>query len=118
MSENHDYQLVAGKRAWVPNWLFAIFAWPVDLIVIRWLPFRHIFTTAEPKIVRQIIYSPPLKPGQEPISKAIWIPVTVDKNTGEDLLTEEAIRRIDMCRIQMALEQLREAVRELTGFYK
>jgi hypothetical protein len=37
-----NYELIAIKRKWVPNWLFAVFAWPVDLIVHQ--PFRWIFT--------------------------------------------------------------------------
>jgi hypothetical protein len=38
-----EYRMVAVKRRWVPNWLFTIFAWPIDLIVHQ--PFRWIFTT-------------------------------------------------------------------------
>jgi len=43
MSEDdHDvaYGLVAVKRAWVPEFLFAMFKW-----VIPYQPFRWIFTT-------------------------------------------------------------------------
>jgi hypothetical protein len=46
-----SYKLVAVKREWVPDWLFALFAYhdlypfpPLDLISIKWLPFRYIFT--------------------------------------------------------------------------
>lgn len=34
------YEMVAAKRAWVPEWLFTMFA-----PVIVWQPFRWIFTT-------------------------------------------------------------------------
>ena len=37
-----NYELVAIKRKWIPNWLFAVFAWPIDFIVHQ--PFRWIFT--------------------------------------------------------------------------
>lgn len=110
--------MVARKRKWCPEWLFAVMSWPLDMVSPKWLPFRWMLTTPEPKMVRQIVLIPSLKPGQLPIEKAIWIPVTVDKNTGEDLLTEEAIRRIDLCKITGSLDNLRETVRELTGFYK
>ena len=48
---DEQYEMVAIKRKWVPNWLFAIFAyhdlgWPlpeIDLIACKWLPFRFIF---------------------------------------------------------------------------
>jgi hypothetical protein len=33
-----NYQLVAVKRPWVPDWLFRMFRW-----VIRYQPFRWIF---------------------------------------------------------------------------
>ena len=118
MNDENEYQMVARKRKWCPEWLFAIMSWPVDMVSPKWLPFRWMLTKPEPKFVRHIVKCPPLKPGQDPSEKAVWIPVTVDKKTGEDLLTEEAIRRIDMCKISMSLEQLRETVRELTGFYK
>jgi hypothetical protein len=46
-----EYGLVAIKRDWVPDWLFSIFAYHdlyplgvIDLIAIKWLPFRYIFT--------------------------------------------------------------------------
>lgn len=42
MSEN--YQLVAIKRKWVPEWLFAVMSWPIDMVSPKWLPFRYILT--------------------------------------------------------------------------
>ena len=37
-----NYELVAIKRKWIPNWLFEIFAFPIDFIVHQ--PFRWMFT--------------------------------------------------------------------------
>lgn len=34
-----DYTMVAEKRAWVPEWLFAMFVW-----VVPYQPFRWVFT--------------------------------------------------------------------------
>lgn len=42
MNDENKYQMVAVKRKWVPEWFFAIFAWPIDFIVHQ--PFRWIFT--------------------------------------------------------------------------
>lgn len=42
MTERHE--MVAIKRKWVPEWVYAIFSWPVDLVRIKWLPFRYILT--------------------------------------------------------------------------
>lgn len=39
-----EHRLVRIKRPWVPNWLFAILARPIDFIRLRWLPFRHLLT--------------------------------------------------------------------------
>lgn len=52
MSEDHhhedSYQLVRIKRKWVPEWLFAALASPIDLIAPKWLPFRWILTAKPP----------------------------------------------------------------------
>jgi len=41
-----QYSLVRVKRDWVPEWLFAIMAVPIDFITPKWLPFRYIITRA------------------------------------------------------------------------
>jgi hypothetical protein len=39
-----DYNLVRIKRKWVPEWLFAICAWPIDLISSELSPLRYLLT--------------------------------------------------------------------------
>lgn len=38
-----EHGMIAVKRKWVPEWLFAVCAWPIDLVVHR--PFRWLLTT-------------------------------------------------------------------------
>lgn len=38
------YELVAIKRKWVPEWLFAVMSWPIDMVSPKWLPFRYLLT--------------------------------------------------------------------------
>ena len=47
MSQQEEFSMVARKRSWVPEWLFAMFKW-----VIVYQPFRWIFTVeaAEEKL--------------------------------------------------------------------
>ena len=39
-----DYKLIAVKRKWVPEWLYAIASWPIDFVVHQ--PFRWLLTKA------------------------------------------------------------------------
>ncbi len=43
-----EWGLVAVKRPWVPEILFAMFKW-----VIPYQPFRWIFTTDDPEAIRK-----------------------------------------------------------------
>jgi hypothetical protein len=50
MRDEETWGLVAVKRNWVPNWLFEILAWPVDLV--RHQPLRWLLTTNDPKAIK------------------------------------------------------------------
>lgn len=57
--------MVRIKRRWVPEWLFAVLAWPVDLISPKWLPFRWILTKPVPPPPVQVQLMPDRTPNLE-----------------------------------------------------